>query len=305
MKRIAFRGSVAAALVMVGVGLLLVEWGVLSGDSARRGLHAWPALLVAFGLEEIWIARGRAFPAFVAPFLVAAVVAALWWLPAASGEAGGGRRADAFGELSGTRTADVAVVDGAYEVAIDVGAMDLSIGRGTGPGVEVRWSGVEPEVRASAGRVEVSEARSREGFGAGCARLRAREASWTVLLPEVPVRIDVDAGACDLEARLDRVPLRALAVDAGASDIDVALGAVEGEVPIRVDAGASDVRIEVPGGAGVRVRSEVAVGDTTFEGLDLVPGASGARETAGYAAATARFDIAVSGGASHVAVVRK
>lgn len=300
MRRVAFRSSLAAGLVMLGVGLLLVRFGGLSASDALRGFDAWPVLLVAWGLEEVQLARGRALPAFVAPLLVAVVVAALWWLE--------WQRPDPVaGEVAGEGSRSIAVetVDGAYELAIDVGALVLAIERGGGANLDFSWSGVEPRVLSRPGRIEVSEPRSRLGVLAGCGRLASRDARWTLRLPDVPVRISVDAGACDLDAMLDGVPLRGVFVDAGASDIRISLPRVEGEVPVRVDAGASEVRLEVPPDTGVRLRSDIAAGDTRVEGLELGGGSGAGRETSGYASSPSRFDVQVTGGASRVVLVRK
>ena len=296
MRKVGFKTSVAAALVMAGVGLLLVQFNVLTGAEARRAVHIWPVLFVAWGLEMIWHAREKVLPVFVAPVLVIAAVLAAWFVPA-------GRHLDARGDGGpGHReTARLEASSGPVDVEVAAGALDLTFAAGKADVVGARWSGEAPRMDESAGRVMIRS--HEEGFLAGCDR--DRRVSWDVTLPTaLPVRLKVEAGAADVRADLAGVRLAGLEFDGGASHLEVKLPFVPGDLPVKVSGGAVDVSIEVPPDAGVRIESQAVAGSVKTPAIEMAE-ADGARQTAGFETATARIRIRVDGGATSLEVRRR
>ena len=293
MRRVAFRSCLGTALVMAGLGFLLPRLNLAEDGLAGRVLDAWPVLLIVFGLEEVWLSRGRPFPMALGALLTVAAVLLCWSCP----------RAPAAALEPEVRTVQVEPVDGAYELAIEAGAADIELEHGGGSGLRLRSYGVAPEVNATPGRVEVSvDAHSRPILVAGCNPEHTGQVK--IGLPDYPVRIEVDAGAGRLEGLLREVPLKALSIKVGAGRVRLVLPKVEKEVPVRLKAGAAKVIVEFPEDTGVRVRHDLAVGRAAFDGLDVSPAPDGAYETEGYRGATGRFDVEVEGGVSSLTFTR-
>jgi hypothetical protein len=92
-------------------------------------------------------------------------------------------------------------------------------------------------------------------------------------------------------------------VSHGASRLDVRLPRPSGVVPVRIGGGASHVRITRPAGTPVRLHVGRGVADLTFDEQEF--GAVGGRlrlESRAQGDADGRYDIEISGGASHLQV---
>lgn len=303
MKKVATRTSLAAALIMAGVGFLLVRFDVLSPAAASRGLHVWPVLLVVWGLEAIWRARDRQFPTLIGPALVVAVVA-LAWLTAPGVTTDEGWGLAVRGEARQVESDDLDPQGGAVELAVAVGAADLEIAATDGNRVVVEYEGFPPVIEQRSGLVRVRED-SRDGW-IGCGFPgHGRNVTWRLKVPaRVPLRFALEAGASDVKADLSGAQLRAFEVSAGASDIAVSLPAVQGELPVRFETGASDIEVAVPKDAAVRLVTNTALGHTKVHGLALVD-TGAARETPDYASSPSRIAITVEGGVSGLEITRR
>jgi hypothetical protein len=106
----------------------------------------------------------------------------------------------------------------------------------------------------------------------------------------VPAMLDMQAGAGSFHVDLSALSVVSARVAVGAADLTMVLPTPAGEVPIRIDGGAASVTVAVPAGVQARI---------TTSGLVATSGPS---QTAGYATATDRVTVTVTGGVASVRV---
>jgi DNA-binding MarR family transcriptional regulator len=127
-----------------------------------------------------------------------------------------------------------------------------------------------------------------------------RDTTDIVLNAALPWRVEFRGGATSLQADLRQLQLRAFELSGGAGAMSIKLGQPTGVVPIRVSGGADDVTITRP--AGVAVRMAVSGGYRSAS-LDGVPAWSGGKiGSSGADDAPDRFEVAVSGGVTSLAI---
>ena len=159
------------------------------------------------------------------------------------------------------------------------------------------FQGPMPEIRVDGGSVIVQQRRRFRPFD-----WRSVTSTFT-LSGAVPWEILLRGGMWKLEADLQGLPLAALTVNGGASDIEVKLPTPVGTVPVRILGGASKVVLLRPEGS--QVRADVAGGASQLVFDEQHLGAVGGRirlESKGYGDTSDRYDVRFSGGASKVTI---
>jgi hypothetical protein len=119
----------------------------------------------------------------------------------------------------------------------------------------------------------------------------------------IPWEIEVRGSASQLVADLRGLRLGSLSVDGGASRLEVLLPVPSGTVATFILGGASNVAIHRP--EGIAARLHVVGGATLLKFDDRGIGAAGGEldlRSRGYDGATARYDVAVTGGANNVTI---
>ncbi len=246
-----------AILVLIGVGLLLERMDVLPEGALWRLWDLWPLILVGWGLSVLAHSVRQPWLAWLGPLLVLGVGSYL--LVTAP--------VDPPAVEPGTLTETIAG-DRTVAVEISFGAGALNLGSGGGADIVVDHKGApRPRIGIDGERVEVSS----EDPSWSCLRHRPG-AVWTVKLPDRTTRVEVDAGAADVEADLTDLEITEVEIDAGAADVDIKIGR---RVPcsVSVSAGASDVTIRIPEDAQLEVDANIAAGDSTI--ADGTPTAEG------------------------------
>ena len=180
------------------------------------------------------------------------------------------------------------------ELSMRVGAGHYRLAGGAAPGALVEAQASDRTIGSSVdragdlARVRLSTAIDSWAVG------RFTGTSWQVgVASGVPVLLDVQAGAGDLVFDLESVAVAGARLAIGAAELRLVLARPRGEVAIRVEGGAASFTFEVPAGVAARV---------TTSGLLTV---SGPTETPGYASATDRVSVSVTGGAAAVRVVSR
>ena len=121
------------------------------------------------------------------------------------------------------------------------------------------------------------------------------------LNPAVPWDVSLKGGMWQLSADFRGLELRSLEVGGGASDVQIWLPAPAGVVPVRISGGASHVRLHRPAGSALRAEVTGGASQLVFDRQSL--GSFGGRnrlETPGFAAASDRYEVRLSGGASQL-----
>jgi len=262
---------VGAALLLQNTGALDVDWNLL-----------WPLLLIGVGV--IVLAAALLGPRRE-PWQGAPGDGASWgdgsWTVSPSG---GGRG-------SGATSLSIPA-DGAQrlELALRLGAGRYRLAGGAAALVDVAAN--EPSIESlvdragDVARVRLSPSVERWGW------TWRGGYEWQIgVARDVPTVLDVQAGAGDFLLDLSEVWLESGSVSVGAAELRVVLPHPRGDVAIRVEGGAAQLTFQVPPGVEARV---------TTTGLLST---SGRPETPGYAAASDRVTVSVTGGIAAVRVV--
>lgn len=286
-------GGVIVPLLLIGLGVafLAANLGYLPPVSLRAVLSLWPLVLVLVGLE-ILLAKREPLLALATQILVIVVGIAL-----VAAQPGG-----LFLEPGTLTSSETVARDGATALALEVngGAGDFSVSGGSTALVDARSTGGEMRVRTERlgdGRVSVDIEPDHDvsfvPFSGRSVDIDVRVAG------DVPVDLQVQAGAGDIRVDLSGMRVTAASVEAGAGDIVVVLPTPRGDVPVRIQSGAADITVDVPDGVEARVVvTGGAVSTDSTDGRLRVE--DGRAQTGGYATATDRVTVTVEAGAASV-----
>jgi hypothetical protein len=129
-----------------------------------------------------------------------------------------------------------------------------------------------------------------------------RALNWDVgLTTEVPVDLRLETGANRSDIDLSSLRIRRLELKTGASETRIVLPSA-GVTFVRAEAGVASLTLEVPLGVAARVRSKIALGETSIDTRRFPPSGEG-WESPDYEAAANRVDIEVQGGLGSVRIV--
>ncbi len=265
---------IGGVFLIRNLGIVRLDWDVL-----------WPLLLVGVGL--------------------AIVLGALFGSPhdgAWGGWWGSGPTGSPNHRWDPNQPRSASWADGDGQVTVPAeGASRLELSLRLGAGRYRLRGGAAALVEASASEPTIHHAVDRAG---DLARVRLSTSinplawgwpsglAWSIGVSSgVPTVLDIQAGAGTFDLDLSEVAIASASMAIGAAELRVLLPRPRGDVPIRVEGGAASFRFEIPAGVDARV---------TSTGLISTRGPS---ETPGYAAASDRVSVTVTGGAASVQVI--
>jgi len=205
----------------------------------------------------------------------------------ASGAIAGSPEASA--PLGGVTAGRLEFTKGASVVTIRADAALQDLYRAT-------FEGPAPDVSVNGGTVMIQQRRRLLPFG-------RTQAADVALNPAVPWTVTLKGGMWQLTADLRELRLESLMVGGGASDVELWLPAPTGSVGVVVSGGASSVKIHRPAGVAMRAAVSGGASQLDFDGQRL--GGFGGRnvlESPGFDAASDRYEMRFSGGASQVTI---
>lgn len=259
-------------LILIGVLLLLNTTGVLDIGVWESIAVLWPLLLIAIGIEKIFMATENLKPmAYLSPLIIVATVAyAVFVSPSGSIAF---NEDDDFSRQSSDWSVSADSGLTAMDVYMDFGGGRLKVrgGADTDKLLEGQFyhRGRRPEVSAEESgermKVELKRRSKTVSFGE-----RDRE-RWIVKLSEtMPVDMRLDAGGAQVRLDLADIVLRKLDLETGAADVDLILGTKSSEVKCDVSCGAASIDMVIPAGAGLRVVKESALSAFSTGDINLV-----------------------------------
>jgi len=288
-------------LILIGIGVvvLLANTGVLSQQAVGRLGDLWPLLLVILGLQLILnhtLPRRQATLIGLAVMAVI-VIAAVAYATLAPATSVGAQKVDASAQSGGLTAA---TLDLNYSAAtVDVNAADLGDRLYQ---VHVDYPAGENPPTISLdhenGRLEIHETSSFSPFHLFGSN---RRHIVLALTDRIPWTIQVGGGATNLSLDLRHLQLTKLDVSGGANRMDAQLPAAKGTVMLEVSGGASNLTLRAPAETQWRIGVSGGANAVTINGSTT--GALGGdfeRQSPGYDTATNRYDIQISGGASHL-----
>lgn len=278
-------------LIVLGLVFLAANLGFIPGVRLVDVLALWPLLLVLIGLE-LALAHRHPLAALASELGVLAFAAALVILQPAYPQwfsfiapAPGGSTSVSVPRGSATAL-NFHLTGGAGTFTLHGGATDLVNVTSDRSDLVLHTSGT----RTVTARVDESDEGPRFG-GTPSAHVDARLAS------DVPVSVDVDAGAGEFTVDLSDVRATDARLNVGAASLRLVLPRPSGNVSVTVSAGASSVVIEIPDGVEASVSTSGALMSVRSEN----PRVAGT-QTSAYASAADRVTVRVTAGASSVVI---
>ena len=249
-------------LVIAGVLFLLANLNVLQNVSWDI---IWPIFLIALGV---------------------------WLLAARIGPGGASVNVDSSEPRDGLEKAKLEVAVGAGRLDVHATPLDDQLYR-----VHIEHGGATPEVRLdrASGTLRISQ---RVDWFMGARRLRI-DASLT---DAIPWDVSCSTGAIRGEFDFTSATLAGFACRTGASTIDLSLGTPAGSVPLRIEGGALRVSITRPAGVAVQVQASGGAVQLRADGTRQDGIGTRSWKSDGFDAASARYDVTVSGGSLNVDV---
>ena len=259
------RGEIfwGSLLVLLGVLFFLRTAGYLTGDVFS---WFWPFVIIAIG---VWILLGG----FIARVDF--------------------NNAEKFSiQLQGAKEARLEINHGAGQIDLSAGANagDFLTGvAGVGMNQSSHLDGDELEVEIDAGPSFMPFIGPEGGV-------------WQFRLnPDLPMTLDIDAGASRLNLDLHDLQVKYLSFDGGASRITLTLPARVENMVADLEAGAASIDLTVPQGVGLRLRLK-SVGTLKIDESRFVPREGRIYQSADYDTAKYRAEVNIEGGATSIRV---
>ena len=286
-------------LIAIGIVVLLANTGVLSPQALERLGDLWPLLLVILGLQLILNHTLPRQPATLiglaaSAIIVAAAVAYAALAPAASLGTQGFNSSERLGGLS---SASLDLNYGAATIEVHAGSIGDALYQ-----AHVDYpSGENPptiSLDRETGSLQIHESSTFSPFHLfGGQRRRVQ----VTLTDQIPWSIHIGGGAANLRLDLRQAKLSKLEISGGANRLDAQLPSPKGTVLISVSGGANNVTMVAPTHAPWRIGVSGGVSAVTISGASSGSlGGDFQQQSPDYGSATDRFDIEISGGASHV-----
>ena len=285
-----------AALLLLALGILLllnttglVGWGIWWHIIFRF----WPVILIAVGFHIMLAPRFPLLSALVVAVIIAAGVGAAYL---------SNQTVQGYGYQLGYESghsSNLANIH-ALDMNIDFGAGSLAIGSDM-----LDSQGSLYSVRSTRLGVAVDENRNK-GISEVTLSVDAPDALMNDYNDGWNVNIDLfglfrSLGDIDWKVGLSPDVMVKLDIDAGAADVDIDLPANAGHTDVRIDAGAADIDISLPDDVAALIES-----DSALTSLDLdtsrFPGRDGVYQSPGYDTAQNRVYIDIDAGVSDISI---
>jgi Domain of unknown function (DUF5668) len=286
-------------LIAIGIIVLLANTGVVSPQALERLGDLWPLLLVILGLQLILnhtLPRQQATVIGLAATAII-VVAAVAYAVLAPATSLGTQRFDSSERLGGLSAASLDLNYGSATVDVKAGGVGDSLYQ-----AHVDYpSGENPptiSLDRETGSLQIHESSTFSPFHLfGGSRRHVQ----LTLTDQVPWSIQIGGGAANLRLDLRHAQLSKLEISGGANQLDAQLPSPKGTVLISVSGGANNVAIVAPVHSQWRVAVSGGVSAVTINGSSSGNlGGDFNQQSPGYGSAADRFDIEISGGASHI-----
>ena len=295
------RPSLIGPLILITIGILflLANLGYLPLSFWEIASRYWPLVLVLIGLEII-IGRHSIIGGLVILVLWFALIAGVLWLSVTSG---------------GTFVSTAVIADQINQPlgAITRATIDLDIGVATANvtalGTDTadllkgtfRHAGALQAVKTydvvgAEGRLTLRETGPSPWIPFG-----ASEARWDLALnPTIPIALRINGGVGRADLDLSALNITSLNVDAGVGTIRID-APNSGNVIMRLNGGVGNLRVTIPQNVAARIRVDKGIGSMRVDEARF-PKAGNAYQSADFASATNKIDIAVDGGVGSVEI---
>jgi len=241
--------------IVVGILLLLCNTGHLDWDYWYEILSWWPLLLIAIGIEKIFLKTRLEFISYLSPLIL---VAAMIFVAI---DIGPERNVGNF--FSSTRwNEDYDASVDHIDAVIKHGNINLYVTRTTTDLISARFDRFsrKPDIdfSKSDGVAELDITRRKGGFG-GAVIISGRRygRDWKVSFSDqVPLSLKCIGDGSDITLNLQTIPLQDLTIQNEAGDMDLRIGDKYPNVAVLIDGADSDFRLKAPEKCGIEVSGD-------------------------------------------------
>ena len=284
--------------VTVGVLLLINNAGLLSWHYwPNMIIKWWPVLLIAIGIEKIFIRTRLQFISYLAPLLLVGGMAYYAVITGSGYYQGGFFSEHTWSEPDDetTRLTRAVVRHDEYDLYVSHTRFDL---------VRARFDRFteKPEIEFNRDGETVSLEIDEDGDGFGAITFhggRNREEWRLYFSEEVPLRLKCTGDGSDVNLNLAAVPLEELAVDNDRGDIYLKAGKGSPLVRIAVRGERAEFTLDVPSESGIKVTGDEY--DEYFRKLGFLE-EGGNLKSAGFDTCDVRFLLELGDDLKHLAV---
>jgi len=207
----------------------------------------WPIFIILFGLSIF--SHGGRVSSIIAVVVILLIVAFVWILVFTNLNMGWKGVVYEIEDISIEREHSVdsflvRIKTGAGKLTIDGGGSKLISGTFESDYLKLNTSS---EVKGNLQNVTLSTKPSFAGFGSHINDLKLS------INPDIPIKLELDTGAIDMDLDLSEVKVKSLDIDTGASSLDLIMGDKVNIFKMEIDSGASSINISLPRTVGARV----------------------------------------------------
>jgi Domain of unknown function (DUF5668)/Putative adhesin len=258
-----------AALIGVGLVLLLGNLGIIGPVSIYTVLQLWPLLLIAIGLDIIFGHRRPLIGLFIGLSTLVVALAILIAAPSLGLTANTTIKTSHFSEPVGN------AVSASVELHLSDGATTVSSLADSNALISADVSTIgqiDFVVMGDANKTVRLQRRSAPGlllwpFGVGSEQTR-----WDIgLNPKLPLDLTIAASSGDTTLNANGLNLHTLTVNASSGNLKASLPAEAEVYQVRLEASSGNLSFDVPDGAALNASMRMSSGNITFN----VPGGAG------------------------------
>lgn len=284
-----WRWCIGLMVILFGVSLLSQQFGwawFVPADVWKL----WPVFIIIAGLSLL--TRGRVVNVVFSILLVLAVVAV-----AAAAIFGGHRQREVT-----SRDFTIAPAATATEAAVqlNIGAAKVRLTGGSTQLVNGTYTsnvGTLETAESLTGTTQEVELSMTKATGMWLWGMHRNELT-AKLTDAMPLTLDINSGATDMDLDLTTVKAKRVTVDTGASALKLRLGATLPTATVNISAGASSIDVYLPRSLGATLNLEAAVSGKTL--TDFVEKSTDHYESTNLGTATNTVDITIAAGASSI-----
>jgi hypothetical protein len=296
--------------VIVGVVLLLNNFGYLPWSIWTALGQLWPVLLILFGLDLLIGRRNAWLGAAVTLIAFLAVLGTALWLtyssPTVNTEAPGLNRQSANIPLGNATSGNVTLHLGAGNLQVGALPADgnnlVQAAASLPPGMRLSQnSAVNKGVADVTISTEGSGGIGWRPFGSFDRRSPGDTTLDVQLLPKVPLTVRADVGAGQSDFDLSNLSISTFSLNNGAGQTTVQLPTQAGQMTADIHGGAGQIILEVPPDVGAYIHSKNGLVSVHVP-ADRFQKVNDGYQTTDYSSATNRADVALSLGVGEVDV---
>jgi LiaF transmembrane domain len=240
-------------LVAIGAMLLLNNTGALSWEYWLHLLYWWPILLIAIGVEKIFLRTKLQILSYISPLIL---VGTMVYIAIDTGSTRTFTH-DFFSRYRWSEASDASVH--LTEATIENGSADLHIGRGGSDLVSARFDRFsrKPKIDFSKNNGIAKLEMQRGSWGGKdfiVINNRRGGRAWNLSFSEeVPLKLTCRGRNADIDLNMATIPMENLLIDDPGGEIYLKVGTLKPRVNVELSGRDAQLQFRIPDGIGVKV----------------------------------------------------